>query len=93
MAGGNAAIPGGGGVYMFGQLCVEPDELPGLVEVDGDALVPGDALADGDAVAACAIAKVPRPLPSARPNAIIPFAIGPRAHARFLIVFSPPGGD
>ena len=40
---------------MFGQLCVESDEpdepgLPGLVEVEGD------ALADGEALAACATA-------------------------------------
>ena len=76
--------------YMFGQLCVvpdEPDELPGLADVDGD------ALADGLAVAACATAKVPRPPLNARLTAITTFAIRPRVHARLFTSSSPPCGD
>jgi hypothetical protein len=87
---------------MFGQLCIRPDEPPdepsGLAEVDGEALVDGvglvsgTGLADGE-VAAWATAKVPKPLPNARPIANIAFAIAPCGHARFLIVYSPPPGD
>src|SRR5881396_1997945 len=76
--------------YMFGQLCVvpdDPDELPGLADVDGD------ALAEGLAVAACATAKVPNPPPNARLTAITVLAIRPRADTRFLIASSPPCGD
>ena len=76
--------------YMFGQLCVVPDEsdeLPGLADVDGD------ALADGLAVAACATAKVPRPPLNARLTAITVFAIRPRVHARLFTSSSPPCGD
>jgi hypothetical protein len=63
---------------MFGQLCVEPDdpdELPGLAEVDGD------ALADGEALAAWTTAKVLRPPPNARAPAITTLAIRLCAHA------------
>ena len=76
--------------YMFGQLCVvpdDPDELPGLADVDGD------ALADGLAVAACATAKVPNPPLNARLTAITVLAIRPRADTRFLIASSPPCGE
>jgi len=33
--------------YIFGQLCIVPDELPALGDVLGGALVDGDALFDG----------------------------------------------
>ena len=61
--------------YMFGQLCVvpdepdDPDELPGLVDVDGD------ALADGEALAALATAYVLSPAPKASAPASITLAI------------------
>ncbi len=68
----------------MGQVCVVLDELPGLAEVDGD------ALADGEAVAAWAAANVPNPPASARPMAITAFATRLRFHARFGISSSPP---
>ena len=72
--------------YMFGQLCVdEPDELeelPGLVDVDGD------ALADGEALAAFATAYVLSPAPKASAPASITLAI--RLCAQSAICFSPP---
>ena len=70
---------------MFGQLWVAPDELPGLVDVDGEVLGAGEALA------AWATAKVPSPLVKARPRAMAAFATGPRGSSS-LIAFSPPGG-
>src|SRR5437870_7079797 len=68
---------------MFGQLCVAPDELPD--ELPGLAEVDGDALAEGDALAACATANVPKPPLNARPAAITTLAVRLLAHARLLI--------
>jgi hypothetical protein len=71
---------------MFGQLCVveDPDEpeLPGLADVDGD------ALADGEALAAFATAKVPNPPAMARLPAIISLAILFCAHPKFIVLTS-----
>ncbi len=74
---------------MFGQLCVAPDELPD--ELPGLAEVDGDALAEGDALAACATANVPKPPLNARPAAITTLAVRLLAHARPLISCHLPG--
>jgi hypothetical protein len=72
---------------MFGQLCIVPDEPPGVgvvgAVVDGDAFVEGDAPTSGETVgagdvAACATTNVPKPPARPTPAAITIFAIGPR---------------